>query len=78
MITLLLIIPLIGSLILLPMSNTPEGKQQMKNIAITTSLINLYISLFLWYEFDSSITHYQFTNEYTQFKYLNLNFNYIK
>src|SRR6266567_3711067 len=39
-----------------------------------TLLINLYISLFLWYEFDSSITHYQFTNEYTQFKYLNLNF----
>ena len=74
MITLLLIIPLIGSLILLPMSNTEEGKQKMKNIAITTSLINLYISLFLWYEFDSSITHYQFTNEYTQFKYLNLNF----
>ena len=74
MITLLLIIPLIGSLILLPMSNTEEGKQQMKNIAITTSLINLYISLFLWYEFDSSITHYQFTTEYTQFKYLNLNF----
>jgi len=80
MLTLLLIIPLIGSLILLPMSNTPEGKQQMKNIAITTSLINLYISLFLWYEFDSSITHYQFTEinysliNLSQFKYLNLNF----
>src|SRR5258708_6060793 len=80
MITLLLIIPLIGSLILLPMSNTPEGKQQMKNIAITTSLINLYISLFLWYEFDSSITHYQFTEisdsfiNLSQFKYLNLKF----
>jgi proton-translocating NADH-quinone oxidoreductase chain M len=82
MITLLLIIPLIGSLILLPMSNTPEGKQQMKNIAITTSLINLYISLFLWYEFDSSITHYQFTEINDSFitlsqfipKYLNLKF----
>jgi len=80
MLTLLLIIPIIGSLILLPMSNTPEGKQQMKNIAITTSLINLYISLFLWYEFDSSITHYQFTEinysliNLSQFKYLNLNF----
>lgn len=80
MLTLLLIIPLIGSLILLPMSNTPFGKQQMKNIAITTSLINLYISLFLWYEFDSSITHYQFTEinysliNLSQFKYLNLNF----
>jgi NADH-ubiquinone oxidoreductase chain 4 len=62
------------------MSNTPEGKQQMKNIAIITSLINLYISLFLWYEFDSSITHYQFTEindsfiNLSQFKYLNLKF----
>jgi len=62
------------------MSNTPEGKQQMKNIAIITSLINLYISLFLWYEFDSSITHYQFTEindsiiSLSQFKYLNLKF----
>jgi len=74
MITLLLIIPLIGSLILLPMSSTPEGKQQMKNIAITTSLINLYISLFLWYEFDSSITHYQFTDLEFIPKYLNLKF----
>ena len=80
MITLLLIIPLIGSLIILPMSNTPEGKQQMKNIAIITSLINLYISLFLWYEFDSSITHYQFTEindsliTLSHFKYLNLKF----
>jgi NADH-ubiquinone oxidoreductase chain 4 len=80
MITLLLIIPLIGSLILLPMSNTPFGLQQMKNIAILTSLINLYVSLFLWYEFDSSITHYQFTEisdsfiTLSQFKYLNLKF----
>jgi len=62
------------------MSNTPEGKQQMKNIAIITSLINLYISLFLWYEFDSSITHYQFTEindsliTLSHFKYLNLKF----
>lgn len=66
MITLLLIIPLIGSLIILPMSETPngEGQKTMKKIAITTSLINFYISLFLWYEFDTSTTQYQFVSEF--------------
>ena len=66
MITLLLIIPLIGSLIILPMSETPngEGQNKMKKIAITTSLINFYISLFLWYEFDTSTTQYQFVSEF--------------
>jgi proton-translocating NADH-quinone oxidoreductase chain M len=54
MLTLLLLIPLLGSLIILPMSNTLESKNQMKKIALTTSLINFFISLFLWYEFDSS------------------------
>ena len=48
MITLLLIIPLIGSLILLPMNeNTVENQINMKKIAIATSIINFIISLLL-------------------------------
>ena len=48
MITLLLLIPIIGSLIILPMSSeaTIESQNQMKKIALTTSLINFFISLF--------------------------------
>ena len=56
MLTLLILIPILGSLLLLPMSN-PKGDKlgqtkldqvkKMKQIALTTSLINLFISLFL-------------------------------
>lgn len=75
MLTLLLLIPLIGALILLPMSTgTVENKEQMKKIAITTSLINFYISLFLWYDFDSNTTQYQFVSEFNQLNFCHLNF----
>lgn len=74
MLTLLLIIPLIGSIILLPMTETSETKNKMKKIALTTALINFYISLFLWYEFDSSSTQYQFVSEFNQLNFCHLNF----
>src|SRR3954463_9652888 len=75
MLTLLLIIPLIGALILLPMSSgTIENKEKMKKIAISTSLINFYISLFLWYDFDSNTTQYQFVSEFNQLSFCHLNF----
>jgi hypothetical protein len=61
MITLLLLIPILGSILILPMSScTVESQNQMKKIALTTSLINFFISLFIWYQFDSSQTQYQF------------------
>src|SRR6266705_2151636 len=79
MLTLLLLIPLVGSLIILPMSNTIESKNKMKKIALTTSLINFFISLFLWYKFDSSCcgaTQYQFViqTELNQLNFCHLNF----
>lgn len=78
MLTLLLLIPLIGSLIILPMSNTIESQSQMKKIALTTSLINFFLSLFLWYQFDSSQTQYQFVSEFSlyagQLTFCHLNF----
>ena len=73
----LILIPLLGSLIILPMSNTLENKNQMKKIALTTSLINFFISLFLWYEFDSSgcgATQFQFVSEFNQLSFCHLNF----
>src|SRR5919205_3757919 len=75
MLTLLLLIPLLGSLIILPMSNTLESKNQMKKIALTTSLINFFISFFIWYEFDSSsATQFQFVTEFNQLSFCHLNF----
>jgi NADH-ubiquinone oxidoreductase chain 4 len=83
MLTLLLLIPLFGSLIILlapsERSNTLENKRAMKKIALTTSLINFFISLFLWYEFDTSSAalgggQFQFVSEFNQLSFCHLNF----
>ena len=75
MLTLLILIPLLGSLIILPMSDTSaESQSQMKKIALTTSLINFFISLFLWYQFDSSTSQYQFVSEFNQLNFCHLHF----
>ena len=74
MLTLIILIPLLGALLILPMSDTLESQSQMKKIALTTSLINLFISLFLWYQFDSSTTQYQFVSEFNQLNFCHLNF----
>ena len=46
----------------------------MKQIALTTSLINFFISLFIWYQFDSNTTQYQFVSEFNQLNFCHLNF----
>ena len=74
MITLLILIPLLGSLIILPMSDTLESHSQMKKIALTTSLINFFISLSIWHHFDSSTSQYQFVSEFNQLNFCHLNF----
>jgi NADH-ubiquinone oxidoreductase chain 4 len=75
MITLLLLIPILGSLLLLPISDSNiKGQTKMKKIAITTSLINFFISLFIWYQFDSNTTQYQFVSEFNQLNFCHLNF----
>jgi len=75
MITLLLLIPILGSLLLLPITdNTIQGQTQMKKIALTTSLINFFISLFIWYHFDSNTTQFQFVSEFNQLHFCHLHF----
>ena len=71
MITLLLLIPIIGSMFLLLIN---EDELKMKQIALTTSLINLFISLFMWYQFDSNITQYQFVSDFSYLNLYHLNF----
>ena len=73
MITLLLLIPVIGSILLLPYEEAYD-QLKMKQIALTTSLINLFISLFMWYQFDSNITQYQFVSEFNHLNLYHLNF----
>jgi NADH-ubiquinone oxidoreductase chain 4 len=74
MITSLLLVPIIGSFILIPMNeNSTESRKKMKQIAITTSLINFIISIFLWVNFDSSSTQYQFVYEFNKFSFFDFN-----
>src|SRR5918911_1389396 len=84
MITLLILIPIIGSLLLLPIGLGEEGNvsinkinrnnNQMKKIALTTSLINFFVSLFIWYQFDNSTTQYQFVSEFNTLNFCHLHF----
>ena len=75
MLTLLLIIPIIGSLIILSIQeNTLNSNSKMRTIAITTSLINLLISIFLWLNFDSNTTQFQFVSEFDYLTFGHLNF----
>lgn len=74
MLTILILIPIIGSIIIMPMDST-DHKDQMKKIALNTTIINFIFSLFIWFNFDSNTTQYQFVSEYTssyaQFCHLN-------
>lgn len=78
MLTSLVLIPIIGSLLILIYPEIEQGKYHkslsIKQIALITSLINFFISLFLWYQFDSNTTQYQFVSEFNQLSFCHLNF----
>jgi hypothetical protein len=80
MLQLLLIIPLLGAVALLPFSTDAKGSSsaryldlnseaRMKQIALFTSLLNFIISMVMWAQFDSSVSHYQFQEEFTQISF---------
>jgi len=74
MITLLLVIPIVGSLILIPIKENKENNNKiMKNIALITSLINLIISIIIWIEFDSNTTQFQFVYEFNKLSFYHFN-----
>ena len=74
MLSLLLLLPIIGSLLLLTIpENSIENKIRMKRITLITMLINLIISIYIWLEFDSSISQYQFVYAFIDLSYCHLN-----
>ena len=75
MITLLLIIPIIGALLIAPIQeNSLTNQSRMKIIAISTSLLNLFLSILLWLEFDANTTQYQFVYEFDYLTFCQFNF----
>ena len=74
MLTLLLLLPVLGCIILLPITEDSVNNQiKMKNISILILLINFLISIFLWLNFDSSITEYQFVSEFNKVSFCHFN-----
>lgn len=74
MLSILLIIPIIGSLLLLTIpEDSIVNKIRMKRITLITMLINFLISIYLWLEFDSSTSQYQFVYEFIELSYCHLN-----
>jgi NADH-ubiquinone oxidoreductase chain 4 len=53
--------------------NSKKSETKMKNIALSTSLINLFISIILWAKFDSSTNQIQFVYEYSQINFCHFN-----
>ena len=74
MLSILLLLPVIGSLLLLTIpENSIENKIRMKRITLITMLINFIISIYIWLEFDSSTNQYQFVYEFIDLSYCHLN-----
>lgn len=70
MLTLLLLIPLIGTILLIPINEeSANSKKILKNIALSSSLLNLIISIVLWYQFDPASASYQFVYEFNNLKF---------
>ena len=69
MLTLLILIPILSAFVILFQDN----ESRMKKLALQASLLNFLISVYLWVQFDSSVTHYQFTYDFKELTYLDFN-----
>ena len=74
MLSYLLLLPVIGSIFILPIPDDSERNQvKMKQIALVFSLLNFILAVYLWVQFDSSYANYQFVYEFTEIKFLQFN-----
>ena len=71
----LILIPLIGLVFILLSSENDDFAQQSKKSALWTTSINFLLSLYLPYNFDKSIPHFQFVNSFEWFNNENLMFS---
>lgn len=69
MLTCLLLIPLLGSIGVLFVTDSEKSKK----IALGSSLINLVLSVYLWVQFDSSSSQYQFVYNFTELSFCHFN-----
>ena len=66
MLTILILMPLLGALIIIPLTDNTEKKRVLiKQISLITSLITFIQSIIIWSIYDSSNFDYQFVQSYT-------------
>ena len=59
--SILTFLPAIGAFfIFFTRGGTKNVEKNSKNVALFTSLVNFFLSIFLWYSFDSSTAEFQF------------------
>ena len=62
--SLLIILPTIGAIFLFFSKNRiNENHQTHKHVALFTSLVNFFISIYLWYIFDLTTSEFQFVED---------------
>ena len=59
----LILLPTIGSLFLFFSKDKPNNNQTIKYVALFTSIVNFLISIYLWYQFDSTTSDFQFVED---------------
>lgn len=65
MLRLLILVPILGALLLIPLDDSKEENRiTALHIALGTCYVAILISLYLWIYFDSSCTTYQFVYEF--------------
>ena len=65
----LLLTPLLGVLAILMNKDRGISTENMKLIALTTSILNFFISLVIFILFDFSTNQFQFVQEYHEISY---------
>ena len=59
----LILLPIIGSLFLFFSKSNNENNSTIKYVALFTSLVNFFLSIYLWYLFDVNTSEFQFVED---------------
>tara|TARA_B100000767_G_scaffold165718_1_gene155250 strand:- start:3736 stop:5220 length:1485 start_codon:yes stop_codon:yes gene_type:complete len=59
----LILLPIIGSLFLFFSKSNNENNLTIKHVALFTSLVNFFLSVYLWYLFDVNTSEFQFVED---------------
>ena len=57
------ILPILGSLFILFSKSEKNENRNAINLSLFTSIINLFLAIFLWYSFDKNFVGFQFVEE---------------